>query len=132
MVHQKVPTTTPSYGGLAELAKHPSRKRADLRVLRVRIPHPPLVAGNGARGVGRVVECTAVLTRQAQEASEVRILHPPLGWQRGCGVLFDKSMANVVAIAQRNERSAVNRKVMGSTPIGGVTSNRSYVDLAQR
>ncbi len=81
-----------------------------------------------------MVECTAVLTRQAQEASEVRILHPPLRRQcrRGSDALFDNLMANVVAIAQRDERSAVNRKVMGSTPIGGVADNDSYVDLAQR
>ena len=71
------------------MVKHPSRKRADLRVLGVRIPHPPLR-------------------------------------------FFDNLMADLAAIAQRNERPVVNRKVMGSTPIGGVcaTAPRSSVDLA--
>ncbi len=66
----------------------------------------------------------AVLTRKAQKwASEVRILHPPL-------MLFDNFVREFVAIAQWNERPVVNRKVMGSIPIGGVEF--LLVDLAPR
>jgi hypothetical protein len=35
--------------------------------------------------------------------------------------LFENQISDLVAIAQWKERPVVNRKVMGSTPIGGVT-----------
>ena len=66
----------------------------------------------------------AVLTRMAQKwVTEVRILHPPLRRQKRirCCRLFENLVSDLVAIAQRNERPVVNRKVVGSTPIGGVT-----------
>lgn len=86
------------------------------------------------RRVGREDDCAAVLTRTAPVGvAKVRILHPPLKRldvsrkRERSGVIFDKFRWPVnVAIAQRNERPVVNRKVVGSTPIGG-----AYVDLAQ-
>ena len=48
-----------------------------------------------------------------------------LEWMAHSEVLFDNQEALVAVIAQRNERPVVNRKVMGSTPIGGVARQPS-------
>jgi hypothetical protein len=42
-----------------------------------------------------------------------------VGLEIAARMFFDNFQPNFVAIAQRNEHSVVNRKVVGSTPIGG-------------